>query len=105
MECNCVNSWVRALQACGEACRILTLKNKPCTVVDAGCGNMPKLYELKRHLKTHNIECHTIGIDIFPSDIEADEFINKDIFDVKMKNIADVVICEAFLPTYKDNDS
>ena len=76
----------------GHVCGILAAHNKDCTIIDVGCGNLPNLYEIKRHLSKHNIRCKTIGIDVDICDIEVDRFVHRDVRDVKIPCTADIVI-------------
>lgn len=102
MVCECDRTWIRGKQVYGDACILMAWKNVDCTVVDAGCGTFPYLHELKRHLFFHGIRCHTIGIDIQECDIEADEVVKKDVRDVKMTGVADVVTSGYFFTMLYD---
>lgn len=105
MECMCKNVWIRVLKSYGEACRLLSIKNKDCTVVDVGCGMSPTLHELQRHLREHGVKCHTVGIDITQPNKEVDEFIHSNILDVDLHDVADIVIGVSFFPQFKDRTS
>ena len=95
MACDC-EIWIKNEDGYHDALNLLVWKNKDCVLVDVGCSYNPNLHEIKRHLKKHNIECRTVGIDVLDEDIEVDIFLRKNIYEIKnMDNIADVVICRA----------
>ena len=94
MACDC-ETWIKNIFGYNDVLNLLVWKNKDCVLVDIGCGYNPNLHEIKRHLKKHDIECRTVGIDVLDEDIEVDLFLMKSIYEVNMDNIADVVICNA----------
>lgn len=102
MVCECDRTWIRGIPVYNDACLLMAWKNADCTVIDVGCGTFPHLHELKRHLLAHDIWCNTIGIDIQECDIEADEVMEKDVRDVKIPCMADVVTCSHFLTVLRD---
>ena len=105
MKCDHMDVWIRHVPVYGEACRLLVERGRDCTIVDVGCGSMPNLYEMKRHLPKHGIKLHTIGIDVVPRDIEVDRFIQSDIMEVDLPGIADAVVCRGVFEIFRDEDS
>ena len=47
------------------SCKVI---NNNDIVVDVGCGNCRGMYDIKKHLKTHDIKITAIGIDLFKPD-------------------------------------
>ena len=122
MSCKCdlLKWWNRPYAI---ACKLI---NKNDVVIDVGCMDGAGLHEIKTHLKTHDKNITTIGIDIWDiknandwnrltetqlenlggldflknRDIERmesmDEFINKPVNMVNLDEIADVVLCFGF---------
>ena len=52
-------------------------------------------------MRAHGIKCDIIGIDINPSGFDGDEFVQKDILDVDMNDVADIVVCENFFGQFE----
>lgn len=103
MVCSC-DVWIKNIFGYNDALNLLIWKNKDCVLVDVGCSYNPHLHEIKRHLKKHNIECRTIGIDVLDEDIEVDIFLRKNIYEVNMDNVADVVVCNAIFTMAHNED-
>ena len=72
---------------------MLAEKKGDVTIVDACCGKVPYLAEMKRHLLQHGISARTIGIDNIDWGIVVDEFVHSDVRDVKLGCVADAVMC------------
>ena len=103
MECECCDAGICSDEVYGEPCVWLAERKKDCTVIDAGFGGDVSLHELQRHLRKHGVSAHTIGIDIYECDAEVDEFIHADMRDVKLHDVADVVICHLVLGNFTIN--
>ena len=105
MECECDDFSISGDYIYGEACVWLAERKRDCTIIHAGFGGHYGLYELQRHLRKHDINAHTIGIDIQVWDAEVDEFIQSDIRDVKLPGVADMVICHAVTHFFDDDST
>ena len=103
MECECCDAGICSDEVYGEPCVWLAERGSDCTVIDVGCGSMPKLHELQRHLRKHGVKVYTIGIDIQDCDAEVDEFIHANMLDVRLPGMADVVIYNLSLGYFRVN--